>query len=106
MSRCFHRPRSLPGSTLFPYTTLFRSSADFQALMQMVEGRADSHMIQTAMLRSLRPAVYPVENEGHFGLRVDAYAHFTSPLRRYPTLLVHRAVRSIIRSDEPSPQVT
>src|SRR5690625_6132029 len=66
-------------------------SADFQALMQMVEGRADSHMIQTVMLRSLRQAVYQVENEGHFGLSFDAYAHFTSPIRRYPDLLVHRA---------------
>ena len=81
------------------------SSADFQALMQAVDGRADSHMIQTVMLRSLRQAVYQVENEGHFGLSFDAYAHFTSPIRRYPDLLVHRAVRSIIRSDQASAQV-
>lgn len=81
------------------------TSADFQALMQVVEGRADSHMIQTVMLRSLRQAVYQVENEGHFGLSFDAYAHFTSPIRRYPDLLVHRAVRSIIRSDQTSAQV-
>jgi ribonuclease R len=55
-------------------------------------------LIQTVMLRSLSQAVYQPENEGHFGLAFDAYAHFTSPIRRYPDLLVHRAIRSVIRS--------
>ncbi|MEL0037615.1 MAG: RNB domain-containing ribonuclease, partial [Halieaceae bacterium] len=53
----------------------------------------------------LSQAVYQPENKGHFGLHYGAYAHFTSPIRRYPDLLVHRAIRHIIRSDAPSPQV-
>ncbi|MDQ2075811.1 ribonuclease R [Marinimicrobium sp. ABcell2] len=81
------------------------TSADFQALMQAIQGRSDSHLIQTVMLRSLRQAVYQVENEGHFGLGYDAYAHFTSPIRRYPDLLVHRALRSVIRGDQASSHV-
>lgn len=78
------------------------SSLDYQALMQQIEGRADSHLIQTVMLRSLRQAVYQLENLGHFGLGYEAYTHFTSPIRRYPDLLVHRAIRSVIRSTTES----
>lgn len=82
------------------------TSADFQALMQAIQGRSDSNLIQTVMLRSLKQAVYQVENRGHFGLGYEAYAHFTSPIRRYPDLLVHRAIRSVIRSEQPSNLVT
>ena len=81
------------------------SSADYQQVMQMIQGRTDSHMIQTVMLRSMRQAMYQVENHGHFGLGYEAYTHFTSPIRRYPDLLVHRAIRSVIRSDKPSAHV-
>lgn len=81
------------------------SSADFQALMQQIQGRSDSHLIQMVMLRTLRQAVYQVDNEGHFGLGFDAYTHFTSPIRRYPDLLVHRAIRSVIRSDRQTANV-
>jgi ribonuclease R len=81
------------------------TSGDFQVLMQSIQDRADSHMIQMVMLRSLRQAVYQVENEGHFGLGYDAYAHFTSPIRRYPDLLVHRAIRSVIRSEQASAHI-
>lgn len=81
------------------------TSADYQQLMQHIQGRSDSNMIQTVMLRSLRQAMYQVENLGHFGLGYEAYTHFTSPIRRYPDLLVHRAIRSIIRSDAPSSHV-
>jgi ribonuclease R len=73
--------------------------------MQMIQGRTDAHMIQTVMLRSMRQAMYQVENHGHFGLGYEAYTHFTSPIRRYPDLLVHRAIRSVIRSDKPTAHV-
>ncbi len=78
---------------------------DYQQLLQMIQGRSDGHLIQTVMLRSLRQAMYQVENHGHFGLGYEAYTHFTSPIRRYPDLLVHRAIRSIIRSELPSTHV-
>jgi len=55
-------------------------------------------MIQTLMLRSMRQAVYKAENSGHFGLALTHYAHFTSPIRRYPDLLVHRALKHIVRN--------
>jgi ribonuclease R len=62
-------------------------------------------VIQTMMLRSLSQAVYQPENEGHFGLHYAAYAHFTSPIRRYPDLLVHRGIRSLIRSEKAAEHV-
>ena len=71
---------------------------DYQRLLQDASGREDASIIQTMLLRSLSQAVYQPENKGHFGLHYPAYAHFTSPIRRYPDLLVHRAVRSLIRS--------
>ena len=69
----------------------------YQSLLATVEGRDDAHIIQTMLLRSLSQAVYQPENAGHFGLHYEAYAHFTSPIRRYPDLLVHRAIRAAIR---------
>ena len=71
---------------------------DYQRLLEQINTRDDAHIVQTMLLRSLSQAVYQPENEGHFGLNYDAYAHFTSPIRRYPDLLVHRAIRSVIRS--------
>jgi len=61
----------------------------------------DSHAISMTMLRSLTHAEYTPKNIGHFGLALDAYAHFTSPIRRYPDLLVHRAIRHIVRGGKP-----
>ncbi len=74
---------------------------DFARLIRQVEGRADSAAISMAMLRSLPQAEYTPANIGHFGLALDAYAHFTSPIRRYPDLLVHRAIRHIVRGGKP-----
>ena len=71
---------------------------DYAAVLQKVQDRPDAQLIQTVMLRSLSQAVYTPNNEGHFGLNYEAYTHFTSPIRRYPDLLVHRAIRSVIRS--------
>lgn len=73
------------------------TSKDYAVLLNEVKGRPDAHVIQTVMLRSLKQAMYEAVNEGHFGLSLDAYAHFTSPIRRYPDLLVHRAIRHVLR---------
>ena len=73
----------------------------FNRLLRQVKGRADSVSISMAMLRSLTHAEYTPANIGHFGLSLDAYAHFTSPIRRYPDLLVHRAVKHILRGGKP-----
>lgn len=77
----------------------------YQAVLAKIQGRADANIIQTVMLRSMNQAVYQPDNKGHFGLAYDAYAHFTSPIRRYPDLLVHRAIRAVIRSTSPSKKV-
>ncbi len=66
---------------------------DYMHLLDSVKERKDAHLIQTVLLRSMSQAVYSPESKGHFGLALDAYAHFTSPIRRYPDLLVHRAIR-------------
>jgi len=71
-------------------------AADYGELLASIKGRPDHHLIQTVMLRSMSQAVYSPDNKGHFGLAFDAYAHFTSPIRRYPDLLVHRAIRHVI----------
>ena len=81
------------------------TSGDYQRLMQIIQERTDAHLIQTVMLRSMRQAMYQVENHGHFGLGYEAYTHFTSPIRRYPDLLVHRAIRSVIRSEQVTTHV-
>ncbi|MBF8778965.1 ribonuclease R [Pseudomonas fulva] len=81
------------------------SPKDYQALLANIADRPDFHLIQTVMLRSLSQAVYSVDNNGHFGLNYEAYTHFTSPIRRYPDLLVHRAIRSVIRSKVETPHV-
>ena len=73
----------------------------FNNLLAQVKDRPDSAAISMAMLRSLTHAEYTPNNIGHFGLALDAYAHFTSPIRRYPDLLVHRAIRHIIRGGKP-----
>ncbi|MGB1239074.1 MAG: ribonuclease R, partial [Pseudomonadales bacterium] len=74
---------------------------DYQTLAQAISGRSDRHVIQVMMLRSMSQAVYSPEESGHFGLAYSAYTHFTSPIRRYPDLLVHRAIRALIHSEEP-----
>ncbi len=73
------------------------ASSDYAQLSLDIKGRDDYHMIQTLMLRSMKQAIYIAENTGHFGLALTHYAHFTSPIRRYPDLLVHRALKHIIR---------
>lgn len=73
----------------------------YNKLLKQIQGRPDQHIIQTVLLRSLSQANYRPDNLGHFGLNYPAYTHFTSPIRRYPDLLVHRALRSVIRGRNP-----
>ena len=70
---------------------------DYAELLRRIKGKPYADMLQTVMLRSLQQAVYTPENVGHFGLAYDAYAHFTSPIRRYPDLLVHRGIKEVIK---------
>lgn len=70
---------------------------DYAKLLASIADRPDAHVIQTVLLRSLSQAMYSPENKGHFGLAFDAYTHFTSPIRRYPDLLVHRSIRRVLR---------
>jgi ribonuclease R len=69
---------------------------DYADLLAKIKGRPDEQLLQTVMLRSLQQAVYSPENKGHFGLAYESYTHFTSPIRRYPDLLVHRAIRACL----------
>ena len=69
----------------------------YEKLLDKVRTRPDKALIQTVLLRSLSQAVYGPDNIGHFGLALSHYAHFTSPIRRYPDLLVHRAIRHVLR---------
>ena len=73
---------------------------DYQRVLRSVLNRDDASVIQSVMLRSMSQAVYQSENLGHFGLAFDAYTHFTSPIRRYSDLLVHRAIRYLVRSNK------
>jgi len=70
--------------------------ADYAHILGAITDRPDAHLIQTVLLRSMSQAIYDPENKGHFGLAYEAYTHFTSPIRRYPDLLVHRAIKHIL----------
>ncbi len=72
---------------------------DMQALFAQVEGKAEEALVKTAAIRSMAKAIYSVKNIGHFGLAFEYYAHFTSPIRRYPDLLVHRILNKILSGD-------
>ncbi|MDR1661550.1 MAG: ribonuclease R, partial [Azoarcus sp.] len=72
------------------------TAKDYAALLDRTRTRPDAQLLQTVMLRSLRQAVYSPDNVGHFGLAYGAYTHFTSPIRRYPDLLVHRAIKAAL----------
>ena len=74
--------------------------AEFQRIAEATKERPDSQQIQTMLLRSMQQAIYTPINSGHFGLAYDAYTHFTSPIRRYPDLLVHRVIKAILRNQK------
>jgi ribonuclease R len=75
---------------------------EFQRFIASVEGRPDERMLSYLMLRSFKQAVYSARNVGHFGLASDAYTHFTSPIRRYPDLVVHRILKNAIARRQQS----
>ncbi|HIG66122.1 MAG TPA: ribonuclease R [Methyloprofundus sp.] len=74
---------------------------DYMHLTSSIKDRPDAHLIQTVLLRSMSQAVYSPEKKGHFGLALEAYTHFTSPIRRYPDLMVHRAIRHCLQGKSP-----
>ena len=80
------------------------SASDYAALMAKIKGRPDAPLLQTMLLRSMQQAVYSPDNIGHFGLSYEAYAHFTSPIRRYPDLLTHRAIKAILQGKKYEPK--
>lgn len=78
---------------------------EFQEVIDQLRGKKNGHVLQVALLRSLTQAVYQTENKGHFGLNYNEYTHFTSPIRRYPDLLTHRLIKSVIHSKRESKYV-
>jgi len=76
------------------------SPPDIAALIEKIKGNPGEAMLHQALLRCMRIAVYQPENEGHFGLNLDDYAHFTSPIRRYPDLIIHRQLKHLIKQSK------
>lgn len=76
---------------------------DYAVLAEQFKGRPDAELLQVMMLRSMQQAVYEPNCDGHFGLAYDAYAHFTSPIRRYPDLTVHRAIKAVLAGEKYNP---
>ncbi|HYR01163.1 MAG TPA: ribonuclease R [Casimicrobiaceae bacterium] len=79
------------------------TAADYARLLLAIKDRPDYALLQTVLLRSLQQARYRPDNVGHFGLSYEAYAHFTSPIRRYPDLLVHRAIKAVLATTVYAP---
>ena len=79
------------------------SAKDYAKLLEKIRERPDFLLLQTVLLRSLQQAVYTPDNLGHFGLAYEAYAHFTSPIRRYPDLLTHRAIKAVLAGERYAP---
>jgi ribonuclease R len=78
--------------------------ADLQSVLERVAGRPEEQLVSTVVLRSMQRARYAPTNEGHFGLALNHYAHFTSPIRRYPDLVTHRAIIRALIEGAPTPQ--
>ena len=79
------------------------TASDYAKLLLQIKDRPDYALLQTVLLRSLQQAHYRPDNVGHFGLSYEAYAHFTSPIRRYPDLVVHRAIKAVLAGREYKP---
>ncbi|RUM80684.1 MAG: ribonuclease R, partial [Candidatus Thioglobus sp.] len=78
-------------------------SKHFAKVLVDAKGRDDENIIKTVVLRTMKQAVYTPANEGHFGLAFEDYTHFTSPIRRYPDLLVHRAINRVLDKKKRKP---
>ena len=76
---------------------------DYAKLLESVKPRPDIQLLQTVLLRSLQQAQYSPDNVGHFGLAYESYTHFTSPIRRYPDLVVHRAIKAVLEGQRYNP---
>ncbi len=76
---------------------------DYAKVLARIKGRPDELLLQTVLLRSMQQAVYSPDNVGHFGLAYESYTHFTSPIRRYPDLLIHRAIKAVIEGKKYTP---
>ena len=79
------------------------SAIDYAKLLKTIKTRPDAQLLQTVLLRSLQQAQYSPENAGHFGLSYTAYTHFTSPIRRYPDLIIHRAIKAVLAGETYTP---
>lgn len=79
------------------------SAKDYAQTLLKIQSRPDAQLLQTVMLRSLQQAIYSPDLTGHFGLAYDAYTHFTSPIRRYPDLLIHRAIKAVLNGEAYQP---
>jgi len=75
--------------------------SDVQHVLEKSEGKPYSHVLHRLILRSMQQAKYTTNNEGHFGLAYQSYAHFTSPIRRYADLTVHRRLKAVLRGENP-----
>src|SRR6185503_21164896 len=75
------------------------SSRHYQRLVSKIEGKPEERILSYLMLRSLKQARYSTENVGHFALAADTYTHFTSPIRRYPDLIIHRLLKGRVGDD-------
>ena len=82
------------------------TTKDYAALLEKVKARPDHELIQTMLLRSLSQAVYNADNIGHFGLALEEYAHFTSPIRRYPDLTLHRGIKYLLDKEQGAKRKT
>ena len=78
-------------------------ATDYAKLIEQIKSRPDAQLLQTVMLRSLKQAMYSPDNVGHFGLAYESYTHFTSPIRRYPDLLIHRGIKAALAGEEYRP---
>jgi len=93
----------LAGAYGYKFPATGASSMDYQRLSRQLEGKPEERVLAFAMLRSLERARYTAHNVGHFGLAAPVYTHFTSPIRRYPDLIVHRILRALLGRKSRSP---